>query len=244
MKRSLMCVGIFVGLVLAPLAADDGSREAAIEILTRADSALKAVTSVRYHSISTPEGVAVNFAKPTEGVALFLGWSGQLPEKLYVDVKVTDGEEETRLTGGSDGDTFFVIDHNSRKGYEDMDPGVLGGFAATLRAILVPEFVHDEPMGDEINAETIELLDDHEVFGEACHQIRVVYAGGRGESVWSIAKSDGLPRQRKQVFNTPQGVGSLTYRLFDLEIDPKLDDSVFKMKLPEGYEQIDDFAPI
>ena len=244
MKLSLVWMGLFVGLVFAPLSADEGSRDAAVEILTRSDNALKAVTSVRYHSVSTPEGIAVNFVKPSEGEALLFGWIGQLPEKMYVDVKVTDGEEVTRITGGGDGDSYFVIDHNGRKGYEDMDTGVLGGFAATLRAILVPEFVHEAPMGDEISAETIELLEDHEVSGEACHQIRVVYSGGRGESVWSIAKSDDLPRQRKQVFNTPQGVGSLTYRLVELEIDPKFDDSAFKMKLPEGYERIDDFAPM
>lgn len=244
MKLSHAWTGLLLGLVFAPLSADDSSREAAVEILTRSDNALKAVTSVRYHSISTPEGVAVNFVKPSEGEALLFGWGGQFPEKMYVDVRVTDGVEVTRLTGGGDGESYFVIDHNGRKGYQDMDPGVLGGYAGTLRAILVPEFVHEAPLGDELNAETIELLEDHEVSGEMCNQVRVVYAGGRGESIWSIAKSDGLPRQRKQVFNTPQGVGSLTYRLSELEIDPEFDDSVFKMKLPEGYELIDDFAPL
>ncbi|MDH3626300.1 MAG: DUF2092 domain-containing protein [Acidobacteriota bacterium] len=221
----------------------EDAKSDAVGVLTRSDAALKAVKSASYRTVTTVTGVAENFVKPSKGEAVISGWANQLPEKMYVHVAVADGEDTLELTGGGNGDNYFVIDHSNKKGYEDMDPGVLGSLGRTLQAAIVAEFVHPSPMGDEINAESLEMLEEHEVGGELCHQIRVVYSGGRGQSIWSIAKSDDLPRQRTQIFSTPQGEGSLTYQLFDLAIDPEIDPSKFRMKLPEGYEQVDDFAP-
>ena len=45
-------------------------------------------------------------------------------------------------------------------------------------------------------------------------------------------------------FTVPQrGEGSLEITLTDLEIDPEAGPETFTMKLPKGYEQVDDFAP-
>ena len=53
-----------------------------------------------------------------------------------------------------------------------------------------------------------------------------------------------LPRRRLQKFTVPgQGEGALEINLSNLVINPELDPALFRMKLPAGYEQIDDFAP-
>jgi hypothetical protein len=82
------------------------------------------------------------------------------------------------------------------------------------------------------------------VRGEECHKVYVEYGAGRGKSTWLFAKSDYLPRRRVQHFTIPeQGDGTFEIEVTKLEIDPEIDPTVFKMVLPEGYEQIDDFAP-
>ena len=76
------------------------------------------------------------------------------------------------------------------------------------------------------------------------HKIHVVYSGGRGETTWFVGTEDYLPRRRIRHFNIPgQGEGTLDITLTGLEVDPGVDADTFTMKLPEGYEQVDDFAP-
>jgi hypothetical protein len=135
------------------------------------------------------------------------------------------------------------VDHVGKKAYQDIDPAVMGSAANTLFGMAMLEFVHDKPFDDELEAETVELVGTADVGGVECHEIRVAYSGGRGESVWYFAKSDLLPRRRVQKFNTPQGDGAIERTLADLEIDPEVPEALFAFKLPEGYEQIDDFAP-
>jgi outer membrane lipoprotein-sorting protein len=73
--------------------------------------------------------------------------------------------------------------------------------------------------------------------------VRVVYTGGAGETIWYFSTKDYLPRRRVRPFTSPQGAGTFEYVLTDLEVSPKVEDSLFTLNLPEGYERIDDFAP-
>jgi len=148
------------------------------------------------------------------------------------------------VTGGGNGDMFFLIDHGAKKAYEDMDPGVMGTTGRSLQAAGMLEFVHNAPFDDELNAEGVELEGEETVAGEPCHKIHVKYAGGAGESIWFFSKNDYLPRRRVQIFNIPgQGEGTLEITITKLEVNIEPEDDLFSMKLPEGYEQIDDFAP-
>lgn len=241
MKRiAVVCMATV--LLAVPTLAEDGGREAALEILKKVDSTIKAVSSVSYEAYSVPTGSATNFAQEAEGKAFLQGWAGGLPEMFYANVKTSRDGDPVEVTGGGDGDSFYVIDHGTKKGYEDMDPGVLGTTGQALQSINMAEFVHDAPYDDELGAENIELLEEAEVNGEACHQIRVVYSGGQGESIWYFSKKDYLPRRRLRKFNF-NGEGTIDLVVSNITVNPEFDRSLFKMKLPEGYEAIDDFAP-
>ncbi len=240
---------LLVFLLVLPLAGyvaavDDEpqpSSAEALEILKKADAAIKAIKSVRMSGTARPEGSAVNFMKPAEGTTLMVGWAGNIPQKFYSEVKIVTDEGTTRLTGGGDGDTYFIIDHADKKAYEDMDPGVLGSHGNTLQSIAVVEFVHDAPFDQEMESD-LKLLPEETVGGEPCYRIFVVYPGGGQESVWYFSKKDYLPRRRIQKWDFGGG-GSVDKLVTKLEINPEIEPSLFKMKLPKGYEQIDDFAP-
>ena len=217
----------------------------AVAILRKVDAAAKAVTGVRYRVTSEPSGVATNFVAAAEGGGVMFGWTGQQPEKFAMKVKTTrpGTDDALEFTGGSDGENFFLLDHVGRKAYQDFDPAVMGSGGNALFGVTMAEFVHPTPFNDEITADTAELEGTETVGGVECHKIRVVYSGGRGSSTWFVGTEDYLPRRRIRHFSTPQGDGALDIVLSDLEIDPEVGPDTFAMKLPEGYEQVDDFAP-
>jgi len=250
--RTLFCCLAFFSLPFAAIAQDDKAAEPesqrsekALEILKKADTAIKAVEGIRFQSTIEPAGLAVNFVAPASGSGHMVGFNGQTPEKFWGKVSTTrlGSDEKVEVEGGGNGDMYFLIDHGNRKGYEDMDPGVMGSTGQILQNIGMIEYVHTAPFDDELSAEVIELLEDGTVGEEPCHKVRVVYANNQGESQWLFSKNDFLPRQRVRVFKRPEGDGSITITITNLEIDPKVDDGDYLMKLPEGYEQIDDFAP-
>jgi hypothetical protein len=233
MKRVLcllLCL-LLSGAVLAQEAGAEKEEQGAtrspeaLEILKKVDTAIKAVNSVRCEASSTPSGVATNFVSAAEGSSVMVGWAGNGPEKFYAHVKTTNREgEPVEVSGGGNGDMYFLIDHSAKKAYEDMDPGVMGSTGRSLQAAGMLEFVHNAPFDDELNAESVELEGEETVAGEPCHKIHV--------------------SRRVQMFNIPdQGDGTLEITITKLEVNIEPEDDMFLLKLPEGYEQIDDFAP-
>ncbi len=248
--KSVVCLLLL--LVLAGPAVGETEESAAsrspeaVAILEQVDRAVKAVHSVRYDVSTEPSGVAENFASAARGSSILVGWNGTTAERFYshVETKNADTGETVELTAGGNGDMFFIIDHQTKKAYEDMDPAVMGSGGRALRAVAMIEFVHDRPFDDEIGAEKIELQEEETVGGEECYKVHVTYAGGQGETTWFFAKKDFLPRRRVRHFSIPgQGEGALAIDVTNLEVNIEPDESLFVLKLPEGYEQIDDFAP-
>jgi hypothetical protein len=218
----------------------------ALEILKKVDTATKAVNSVSYHAVATPRGIAERFGQPAEGDAVLVGWTGTMPQKFWAHLKTKRPKsgEPVEITGGGDGSTYYVIDQTTKKAYEDMDPGVLGSSGRLLLGFGMVEFVHDTPFDDELNAESVTLLPSETVSGEECNKINVVYGGRQGESVWYFAKSDNLPRKRVRKISIPnQGDGEFEVTISNLKVNFEPEAALFKLKLPEGYQQVDDFAP-
>lgn len=240
---------LFASLVSAQPAADgqaaDPRDPAALEILRKVDAKIKTVHAVSYSGTTRPEGAATAFAGAAEGDIVAEGWLGGVPARFRTHVKAAmpGSEESVELTGGGNGDIYYLIDHNAKKAWADMDPAVMGRTGRAVQGFGMIEFLHDRPFDDELNAEAVELLEEQEVAGEPCYRIRVVYAGGQGESTWLFSKNDLLPRRRVQKFSTPQGEGALEITITDLQVNPTLEAKLFEFSLPEGYEQIDDFAP-
>ena len=252
MKRK---AGLLVGLLLCGFVAAEETEPAkpapptrspeAIEILKKVDTAVKAVDSVRCQVTSRATGVAQNFVSDSEGSSVMVGWNGSLPEKFYAHLKTKNrAGEPVEVTGGGNGESYFLIDHTAKKAYEDMDPGVLGSSGRTLLSAGMIEFVHDRPFDDELAAEGLALEAEEPVDGEPCYRVHVQYAGGQGQSTWFFSKKDYLPRRRIRNFTIPgQGDGAVEITVSRLEVNIKPEESLFRLKLPEGYQTVDDFAP-
>lgn len=249
MKRA-SCFSL--GLVLtftAALATGANGQELtdALEILKKVDAAAKAVKAVRYDATFKPLGPSMAQGPQVEGSVVMSGWMGGSLEKFLFEVTIKNAgsSDEQKVTAGGDGEEFFVIDHKTKAAYVDIDPAVLGTIGRRARQLQTVEFLHPAPFSDEIDAQKLELTGSKKIGGEDCYEVHVVYASGRQEAIWHFSKKDFLPRGRMDINKDESGtiVRQSQRFLTNLEVNPKLDDSLFQVKVPEGYTKTDDFAP-
>lgn len=241
----LGCIAAVHGSVGAQPAKEPRTGEARA-ILAKADRAARAVHAVRFRAALRPGGFLADRSAPADATSILVGWRQGMPARFRSSVVTRHPRtgELVELTGGRNGDTFFLIDHRTKRGYEDTDPRVLGTGAGILRNVGMVQFVHPAPYDDELDAGEAELLGEEDVGGEVCYRIRVAFAEDAGESIWFFSKEDYLPRGRIRTFRHPEhGEGWFELILTDLVVNPETNDSLFTLNLPEGFERIDAAAP-
>jgi hypothetical protein len=252
MKR-LVCVLGWVAIGSVVQAQDHPSKSTKltdpVEILKKADEASKPVKSFRY--TASAEGLhadAERFPKVTGKVIAVPAPEGKQP-LARTDAKVTrpGSSDVEEITVGCDGENYYVIDAKNKKAYVDLDPGVVGGFRRIVGGLRMQEYGHEKPFSDEINGKVKELKGIEKVGEEECYHVYVEYGEQAGGLVtdWWFSTKDFLPRRSDRVRTNAQtgakGGGKLV--ITNLEINPKVDPNDFKIKIPEGFTKVDDFAP-
>lgn len=249
MKRRVMMTLAASAMMVAGVWAQDkpaGDMTDPVEILKKVDAAAKAVKAAKYKATYKGTGAAASQRPEVEGTVLMTGWANNFTQKFYIEAKVKrpESSDVKNVAVGCDGDEYYVIDHQSKKVYADIDRMVIGRTGQPAIGLLTAEFLHPTPFSDEINAKKQELKGSEKVGDEDCYVVYVDYGNNVLESVWHFSKKDFLPRGRKNTFKLPDGSEGGDERVItDLVVDPKLDDEAFKLKVPEGYTKIDDFAP-
>lgn len=247
----LMLCCCMTGMVMAQTDAEAAKEEPAKvinkeaqDILKKVDAKIKEIKTVRYDV--SAKGTGSNAARFPEitGSVIQHGVDTNPAAKFFWDgtVKRPGSAESRRITGGTDGDLFFLIDYGAKMVYEDIDRAVLGSDGQIFRQSVMQEFTHPRPFSDEINAESIEMLADESVGGVECFKIKVTYANISQEATWYFGKKDLLPRRVDRYSPDRNGGSSMT--ITNLEADPKLDAKVYSVKVPEGFEKTDEFAPM
>lgn len=242
----LMGVCVSVGTVSAG-EKKGGELTDPLEILKKADAATKAVNAVQIDI--TLEGEGAMAARVGSVKASYIARRTEHGAAKYwmstAEVKRPGSSEVKKIKGGTDGEDFYVIDYATKKAYLDMDPSVMGRTGQALRRAMMNEFLHDAPFTDEIDAPKKELKGSVVIAGEDCYEVLVVYSTERPQSsTWCFSKKDFLPRRRIQHRSGPDGqTGAIVTTITKLVVDPKIGPDTFKFKLPDGFEQIDDFAP-
>jgi hypothetical protein len=217
-----------------------------VEILKRADAASKAVKVAQYEATAfnlDKEGKATIFG---QGKAIIQGFSGRGPEKFNISGKFKrrGSEEEHHLTVGSDAEDYYLVDWNTKKAYVDIDPAVTGRRGRVVGSIMMLEYVHATPFTDELKGSDHKLVGITKVGGEECYEVSLTYDGISQSAHWFFSTKDYLPR-RIDRFRSRDGepAGGSRLVVTSLKVDPKGAGKLFKFKLPNGFEQVDDFAP-
>lgn len=250
MSRAL-CVTLVLGLASMSVRADEekdaGPANPAREILEKAGAACKAIRSVEYYVAGSADGaMATRFRSFKASISAATSVRGTM-EKCKFDIKFmrpgTTGP--IHISGGTDNDLFFVVDHQDKKAYEDIEPAVLGQNADVVLQVMVLEYFLDEPFSNELNGKQQVLEGSKIVAGEECHEVHVVYQRTDApEATWCFSKKDHLPRQRVDHYTLPSGEkGAITRTVTHVLVNPDFSDDIFKLSLPEGYTKTDDFAP-
>ncbi len=250
MKYAAMAaLGLF--LLLSATAAQDAAKNGVeqsegLEILKKADAAVKKLKLVQYSATARALGAEEGRSPTTEGKAVLSGWENRGPAKYRYEVKVKQpgSDEITEYTAGCDGDNTYLIDPAKKIAYVDMDPAVLGSAARTVRAISVGKLVDPDGFADELKAEKIELKGTTTVDNVECFELHITYDGRGGEGTYAIAKSDFIPRRIIRLFQRPDGEKrGREVVLTNVKINPNVDKDPFALAVPEGFTKTDDFAP-
>lgn len=230
----------------APEPKKEGGGPDPVEILKKADEAAKSVKAVRYKVKFQGTGSIEAKTPKVEGSVLLSDFQNGQAKKRKIEAKgARPGSSDSfQVTIGGDGNVFYVIDPQTKTVHEDIDPQVVGSWRRLVGGLIMAEFGHLTPFQDEINGEKHEYQGSEKIGDEDCHKILVRYKGGQQEAVWYFSKKDGLPRRSDRTQMGPDGQGGSTQQIVtNLEVDPKVEDSAFKITVPEGFKKSDDFAP-
>lgn len=217
-----------------------------VKILKKADEATRAVKAVSYSTTIAPTGAAKGRRPRFQGQAFLYGWAHGGPARFRHNItQKNSGEDKTQsFTAGKDDENFYLIDHQTKTAYVDIDPQVMGKMSRTIRNFAMLEFVHPAPFSDEINGTSQKLEGIEDIAGEPCYKIHVEYAVGGPQANWFFSTKDFLPRRVVRLFNTPGGqTAGLQTTVTHLKIIQSDSKDLSEFKLPEGYKQTDDFAP-
>ncbi len=173
----------------------------AIEVIKKADTAIKRVTSVQYTAKREISGPMAKRLSPAEGSVIYAMTSTEASPKFRVNVtmKPLYSEEELRFTVGIDGDLSYLIDPAKKMVYADIDPAVAGNRGGVAKGLIMEEYTAPEPFDDELNADTVGYQGTQVVGGEDCYVISVANKRSR-ESIWYFSTKDYLPRRRDRLF--------------------------------------------
>jgi len=242
----------FAGSVVLAAEPEEKKEEAgvkqpeAVEILTKADAATKAVKTVRYDFAFKATGAAQARSPEMTGKAVLGGEAEQGLGKFFVDVtvKATPSAEERRFQAGTNGDVSFLVDFTTKMAHEDLDPAVMGSDQQFVGLVAMLEYTHPRPFSDEINGKTVELKGTETIGGVECHHVFVEYTTAAQKADWWFGKDDSLPRRVDRHFASRSGeAAGRSLVLSNVVADPKMEKDPFVLTVPEGFTKTDEFAP-
>ncbi len=215
----------------------------AIEILRRVDEACRNVKAISYRGKYTATGAPANQSPAGSYRTVQRGeWdSPSFQHWTEFTYSLPNSEESRHVTIGSDGHIFYMIDPATKTVYEDIVPHVLGQPYQLLRRMWMREFVFPRPFGDELNATVIRFDGTTVVGDEECYRIYVDYSGNPERSTWFFSTSDYLPRRVDR--DLPHMGGASQVVVYDVVVDPGIDETLFKSQAPDGFSRTDEFAP-
>lgn len=239
---SCLCLFTFVG------GCQSAAPRTAMDILSRSKAALAEVQHVSYRAefegtgwlkarVPAVDGDVVMGPKSQWDIARF---------RCDVAIKTSDSDETLRFVSGSDGDIYFLIDATTEMAHEDMDSAVLGSHGRDIQRVLMDAFVSDQPFGEDLEPDSLELVGTQKINGEVCYEIRIK-SESPPEVVWVLSKKDFLPRRITRIYpnrRDPEGEsGTTQLTVRDVTVNPSFAVNPFVLQVPEGYTKTDDFAP-
>ena len=242
--NALLVVGVFTFVG----GCQSGAPMTGMAVLTKSRAAIAEVKHVSYHA----EYGATGWLKarvPDVTGEVVMGPKSQWDLARYrCDVAITrNGSDETlRFVSGSNGDIFYLIDPKTEMAHEDMDVAVLGSNGRDIRRVLMSALVSDNPYGDDLTLDSVELTGSRRIGGVDCYEIHLK-SDSPPQVAWMVAKKDFLPRRVTRTYpnrRDPEGEPGTTHlTVTSLVVNPSFKEDPFVLSVPQGFTKTDEFAP-
>jgi len=247
MKPIILATAFAVTATAACLTVADESASAnqGRQILEQSAAAIKKLDRIAYDVEYHGTAWVVEHVPAIQGRVVVGKQSKHEITEFFCDVtlKSQDSEQALKITAGSDGDQFFLIDPETKKAHLDMDPAVLGSQGRNVQRVVLDVLAAEKPYAEDLEAETITHEGTESIDGHDCHKIRVVRESPP-EMIYFLSKSDLLPRRVVRQFKGRDGEpGTTELTLAKLTPNPNEPKNPFKLQVPEGFQKTDDFAP-
>jgi hypothetical protein len=174
------------------------------------------------------------------------GWEGDGPAKFKYDILLQrlDASGGPRITAGSDGKQFYLIDHTTKKVHVGLSTRVFGSYGRTVTDFPVTEFIRPNRFTEALPTGRVDFRGTRDVKGHRCYEVYTPHETRPDEALWFISTTDFLPRRVDRSRVRPNGdvVGQQIF-LGDLSINPQTDRDPFELVVPDGYEKMEEPAP-
>jgi len=241
MDRVFLAAAMLLTMMVAtPARADRSDR--AIEVLKKAQDAVGALRSISYRATTMGEGVLAKQRSIVDGLVKVKRGNGAGPDKVFIEG--TTVFQSSRVVGfrfASDGKVASSL-YDYPKFYRT---GGVNDITMRERADLLPqEYLLAAAFDDELNGKPIAYEGIKDVEGVACHVVNVTYhTPGLPTARLYIGKDDYLLRRTERPVRMRAGGPGresnalLVFTVRDLKANVKIDDSIFRLSCPPGYDQ-------
>ncbi len=248
MVRRTLNVLLVVGVFTFACGCQSGTSMTGMAVLAKSKAAIAEVKHVSYHAEYGATGWLVTMVPAVTGEVVMGPKSKWDLARFRCDVAITrNGSEETlRFVSGSNGDIFYLIDSKTEMAHEDMDPAVLGSNGRDIQRVLMSALVSDDPYGDDLTPDSVELIGSRSIGGVDCYEIRVK-SDSPPQLVWMVSKKDFFPLRITRTYpnrRDPEGDPGTTHlTVTSLVVNPSFSKDPFVLSVPPGFTKTDEFAP-
>ncbi len=219
-------------------AAGEGVTGAAREIFLAADEATRAVKRVKYDCVVEGTGCQaprVNTVKAH--VITMVNGEGDMSLAMAGMAFHVDGEEAyiIKTKGALTADGAQRIDYDN-EAVMTGPPNL--AVLAPLNSAFFQEFSHPTPFSqDEINGRAAKVEGRSFIGDVLCEVVWIDYGAGANntQARWYFGIEDHLPRRVERLRPMDGMAGAFVQSIYNLEVDVKIDESMFWLETPEGY---------
>lgn len=215
--------------------------DVAREILLAADEATRAVNRVKYDCVVEGTGCQAPRVNTVKAHVTIVNSEADLSVAIAGMAFQVDGEEahiiETK--GALSADGAQRIDYDNR--VMMTGPANLA-FLAPLNSAFFVELAYPTPFSDEINARAATAEGRTFIGDVLCEIVWIDYGDPNNTHArWYFGVEDHLPRRVERLRPRNGLAGAFVQTIYNLEVDVKIDESMFRLETPEGYtvQQID-----
>ena len=240
MDRVVLSAAVLLTMLVG-LPVDTARADRAVEILEKARDTVAELRSISYRATVLGEGVLAKRRNIVDGFVHVKRGKGSVPDKVFIEG--TTISQSSRVVGFR-----YATDGQSASSLYDY-PKIfrIGGPKDVImreRSELLPqEYLSAAAFDDELNSQSLKYEGTKDVEGVVCHVLNVTYRvpGLRTARIY-IGKDDHLIHRTERPVRMRAGGPNLeanallVFTVRDLKANVEIEDAVFRMTCPPGYE--------